>query len=131
MPRTARVLVVDDDRTIATTLAMILNKSGFEAEAAFSGPDALQLAHRSHFDFLVTDVVMEPMNGVRLGTIFRNLNPVARIILFTGTEDTAQLLLSTANAGYDFQILRKPVHPEQILEALRSSRSEVFGRSVA
>ena len=36
-----RVLIVDDDQVIATTLSMILNRSGFEAVEAFSGPQAL------------------------------------------------------------------------------------------
>ncbi|WP_162601332.1 response regulator [Occallatibacter savannae] len=124
MPRTPRVLVVDDDHVIATTLALILSRNGFEAVAAFSGPEALQHAYKSHFDVLLSDVVMEPLNGVRLAVIFRNLNPVAKIVLFTGTEDAAQLMLAAANAGHDFKILRKPIHPGTILEELREQCSE-------
>lgn len=119
MYRFARVLVVDDDETIATTLAMILNNSGFEAVAAFSGPEAIQLAHASRFDILVSDVMMEPVDGVQLAIHFRNINPASRIFLFTGTAEAASKMLAAVRAGYDFQMFSKPIPPAVIIEALR------------
>lgn len=120
MPRPCRVLVVDDDHVIATTLAMILNRSGFEAVAAFSGREALKLAHASPFDILVTDVVMEPMNGVQLAVAFRNIYPGSHIYLFTGTIESAQQMAASAHARNDFHIFSKPLHPVQIIDALQA-----------
>lgn len=117
---TPRVLVVDDDRAIATTLAMILNKNGFEAVAAFSGSQALSLAHESRFDLLLTDVMMAPINGVQTAIAFRNLNPASHIFLFSGTTDAADLLLGATNAGYDFKFFLKPIHPAKIISELRA-----------
>ena len=45
----ARVLVIDDDRMVADTLAMVLNVSGFDAVAAYSGESALELARLTPF----------------------------------------------------------------------------------
>ena len=44
----ARVLVVDDERIIASTLTAILKQEGYEAETAFSGDDAVELARDFH-----------------------------------------------------------------------------------
>ena len=115
-----RVLVVDDDHVIATTLSMILNSSGFSAVAAFSGPEALRHAHSSHFDILITDVMMEPIDGVRLAIAFRNINPASHIFLFTGTSEAAQIMLAAASAGYDFRLFSKPLNPAHIIDSLRS-----------
>ena len=65
MSNKARVFVVDDERTIADTLAMVLNRSGFEAVALYTGPEAIALCHREPCDVLLTDVMMDPMNGSR------------------------------------------------------------------
>src|SRR4051812_8580448 len=118
-----RVLVVDDEQIVATTLAMVLNSNGFEAVAAFSGREALALAHTSRFDFLVTDVMMVPMNGVQIAIAFRNANPASHVFLFTGAEDMARLMLATANAGYDFQLFSKPLDPMELIRALREALS--------
>ena len=125
MARTPRVLVVDDDRVIASTLALILSRNGFEAVAAYSGSEALQHAYKSHFDVLLSDVLMEPLDGVRLAVIFRNVHPAARIVLFTGTEDATKLMLAVANAGQDFKVLQKPINPALMIQELRQECSEL------
>jgi DNA-binding NtrC family response regulator len=109
MVRIPRVLVVDDDETVATTLAMILSRNGFEAVATYSGTSALELAHAKHFDFLVTDVIMSPLDGVRTGVAFRNINPAGQVFLFTGTFEAARERLVSANLAWDFPILTKPL----------------------
>ncbi len=52
-----KVLVVDDERVIADTLSMILNQSGFEARAVYSGEGALELAQSFAPDMLISDVI--------------------------------------------------------------------------
>lgn len=120
MSRTPRVLVVDDDKVIATSLAMILTKSGFEAQAVFSGTRAIELAHERHFDALVTDVVMQPMDGVRTAIAFRNINPAVHVFLITGTPEIARELMQCADAAWDFNVFSKPVKPGELVDALRS-----------
>jgi len=53
-----KVLVADDERVIADTLSMILNQSGFEARAVYSGEKALELAASFVPDMLISDVIM-------------------------------------------------------------------------
>ena len=67
MPENAdkpKVLVADDERVIADTLAMILNQSGFVARAVYSGEKALELATTFAPDMLICDVIMADLNGI-------------------------------------------------------------------
>jgi CheY-like chemotaxis protein len=114
-----RVLIVDDQQVIATTLAAILNNSGFEAVAVFSGPDALKLAQSSVFDILITDMNMSPLSGIQTAKAFRNLHPRAQIFLLTGTVSDEEAMRERDKEGLAFQILRKPLHPLRVIEALR------------
>jgi CheY-like chemotaxis protein len=115
-----KVLVADDERVIADTLAMILNQSGFEARAVYSGEKALELAPSFQPDMLISDVIMAGINGIDAAIQVRTLLPKIKILLFSGQAATADLLEKARAQGYEFEILAKPVHPQDLLNRLRS-----------
>jgi CheY-like chemotaxis protein len=115
-----KVLVVDDERVIADTLAMILNQSGFEARAIYSGEGALELATTFAPDMLISDVIMADLNGIDAAIRIRALLPGIKILLFSGQAATADLLEKARAQGYEFEILAKPVHPQDLLNKLRA-----------
>jgi CheY-like chemotaxis protein len=122
MPTTTqkpRVLVADDERVIADTLAMILNQSGFEARAVYSGEGALDLADSFQPDMLISDVIMADLNGIDAAIRIRALLPRIKILLFSGQAATADLLEKARKEGSEFDILAKPVHPQDLLARLR------------
>jgi len=122
MPTTTqkpRILVADDERVIADTLAMILNQSGFEARAVYSGEGALDLAQSFQPDMLISDVIMADLNGIDAAIRIRVLLPSIKILLFSGQAATADLLEKARKDGYEFDILAKPVHPQDLLARLR------------
>ena len=122
MPETQlkpKVLVVDDERVIADTLAVILNQSGFQAKAAYSGEEALDIASTFEPDMIITDVIMADLNGIDAAISIRALLPRIKILLFSGQAATADLLEKARGRGYEFEILAKPVHPQDLLNKLR------------
>jgi len=114
-----KILVVDDERVIADTLAMILNQSGFEARAVHSGEKALEIAPIFAPDMLISDVIMEDLNGIDAAIRIRALLPHIKILLFSGQAATADLLEKARADGDEFEILAKPVHPQDLLSRLR------------
>ncbi|MGB6193755.1 MAG: response regulator [Terracidiphilus sp.] len=115
-----KVLVVDDERVIADTLAMILNQSGFEARAVYSGEKAVETASSFRPDMLITDVIMADLNGIDAAIMIRALLPTVKILLFSGQAATADLLEKARAKGYEFEILAKPVHPQDLLSKLQA-----------
>jgi CheY-like chemotaxis protein len=122
---TPKVLVIDDEPTHADTLAMVLNISGFEATAVHSAERGLELAEQTAFDHLVTDVVMNGMNGIDAAIAIRQLLPNCRILLISGNNDTSPLLDAAIAKGHAFDILAKPVHPTVLLRHMRAPASTI------
>ena len=115
-----KVLVADDERVIADTLAMILCQSGFDARAVYSGEAALDAAQTFEPDMLISDVIMADLNGIDAAIRIRELLPRIKILLFSGQAATADLLEKARAQGYEFEILAKPVHPQDLLNKLRA-----------
>jgi CheY-like chemotaxis protein len=115
-----KVLVADDERVIADTLAIILNQSGFQATAVYSGEKAVEVAETLQPDMLISDVIMTDLNGIDAAIRIRTLFPNCKILLFSGQAATADLLDRARVQGHEFEILAKPVHPQDLLARLRS-----------
>lgn len=114
-----KVLVADDERVIADTLAIILNQSGFEATAVYSGEKAVETAQTLRPDMLISDVIMTDLNGIDAAIKIREMLPKCKILLFSGQAATADLLDRAQGQGHQFEILAKPVHPQDLLAKLR------------
>jgi len=131
VPRTAKssnggrnrpvVLVVDDERVIADTLAAILTQCGFAAMTAYDGPAALEMAALVPPELVITDVVMPGMSGIDLAIQLRASICDCAVILFSGSATTADLLASARIDGHEFVILTKPVHPADLLASVSES----------
>ncbi len=115
-----RILVVDDERVISDTMAVILNQAGFEARAVLSGKNAIKTLESFTPDVLLCDVIMPEMNGIELALRMRHLVPGCRILLFSGQAATSTLLEEAKAQGHEFEILAKPIHPSELLQKLRN-----------
>ena len=117
--RKERVFVVDDEVVIAQTIAIILSRSGFDA-IAFTNPlEALTFARNESPDLVISDVMMPEMSGVDLAIALRALYPACKVLLFSGQSATQDLLEAAREKGHDFQLLSKPIHPTDLLNAIR------------
>ena len=119
-PAKIRVLVVDDEYSIADSLHEILRRQGFDVAIAYSGRMAVEAARLWKPDVLLSDVVMPEMNGVEAAICIRAAHPQCRVLLFSGhslaglaTEDTLQAL----NVS---EVIPKPIRPSELIEKIRS-----------
>jgi DNA-binding NtrC family response regulator len=109
------VLVVDDERLIADTLAAILSNSGFAPLVAYNGCSAMEIARAVHPDILISDVVMPGMTGIELVIALVQAVPECKVLLFSGQASTVDLLADARAAGHNFTTLSKPIHPTELL----------------
>lgn len=111
------VLVADDNRDAADTLALLLQTAGHLTQVAHGGREALELACRERPDALILDVGMPDMTGYELAGRIRETDWGRRALLIAATGWGQQAdKVRAAEAGFDYH-LTKPVAPDAV-EAL-------------
>jgi CheY-like chemotaxis protein len=99
---------------------MILELEGYEAASAYSGPAALQKIETFTPDCVISDVLMSGMNGIELCAKIKKLHPDCHILLFSGQASTNLLVEKAKAQGHRWELLAKPVDPDELLERLSS-----------
>jgi CheY-like chemotaxis protein len=108
------VLVVDDEPMVADTLSAVLSLAGFTTHTAYDGVTALKRAGKLRPQLLISDVAMPGMNGVELALAMVKAVPECKVLLFSGHATSADLVRAT-DAGHDFPLLTKPIHPKEMI----------------
>jgi CheY-like chemotaxis protein len=94
---------------------MIFALAGYDARAASSAEQALELIADWCPDLAILDVILPKMNGIDLAILLRAKCPNCRITLSSGHPDTSDLLAAATASGHTFEIVAKPVHPDVLL----------------
>ena len=120
-----RILVIDDDKSILRAFTRILQKSGYEVDAAETGKEAIEKAETGRYDLALVDVRLPDMDGTDLLCRMQKTMCDAVKIMITGfpsLENGVKALDEGADA-----YLVKPVKPEELLmlieEKLKSKKS--------
>ncbi len=119
-PEPMRVLVVDDEKLIADTLARILNLSGFAAHAVYSGEAAIAALDTHCPDIVLTDVRMPGRNGIETAVSIRAQCPHIRVVLFSGQAGVSELMEQAKRDGHGFELWSKPLHPRELVKRLQA-----------
>jgi len=110
------LLVVDDDKALADTMALILRSKAYDVRVASNGREGFELASALHPDLVISDVVMPELNGIEMAIKISQELARTKILLVSGQAATLDLLKEARDRGYDFEALSKPVHPIDLLE---------------
>jgi len=117
-PKTAHILVVDDEATTRVSLAEVLRLEGYEVLVAASGEEALDIVdEQPKVDLMVVDLKMPGMDGLQVTERVQKQSPETVIVLLTafGTLETA--IQAMRRGAHDY--LLKPCPIPQILESVR------------
>lgn len=114
-----RLLIVDDDQTIARSLQGLLQKAGHSAHIVADAVSALQQYRTDGFDMVLTDLQMPGMSGIELMGELRSYDPDVTLLAFTGQAMDTQI--EQARAAGALSVMRKPVEINEVVEAMRSA----------
>ncbi len=120
MKRLRSILVVDDDRDFAESIAEVLEERGYSVELAFSGEEAIRKFRGQDFDMTFMDVRMPGLNGVETFHEFRKIKPDAKVVLMTAYS-VEQLLEEAIDRGA-LGVLQKPFEMEDMLGAVEKAK---------
>jgi CheY-like chemotaxis protein len=123
LPGSRRILVVDDEETIADTLSLIFRSNGYDAKTAYSAEEALEMLETWQPELAVIDVVLPGMNGIDFAIFLKASYPDIHFLLFSGQPGTGGLLEEAKRKGHLFEILAKPLHPTFMLATVANMLS--------
>lgn len=117
----ARVLVVDNDQDLARAMTESLERIGFQVVTATSGSEGSRLIGREVFDLVVTDLMMNDLDGMQILKQARESLPDCEVILVTGHASVPRAVEAMRQGAYNF--LEKPITPKR-LQAVVAKASE-------
>jgi DNA-binding NtrC family response regulator len=114
-----RIFIVDDEISIAKMLCVILQMHLFDT-VPFDNPQmALEAARAEPPDYLISDIAMQGMTGIELAILVEREVPACKVLLFSGQVDAPEMIRQAREAGHTFSFLQKPLHPTELVAALR------------
>lgn len=84
-----RVIVVDDDIGILDSVSILIRRKNYEYVGVTNPLDAIELVRKEHFDLMILDYIMQPVNGDKVIEEIRKFNSELYILLLTGHKDLA------------------------------------------
>src|SRR5438093_1538365 len=106
-PHAPRVLFVDDDPSLCALLQAQLTRRNFEVQPASSASEALRLLDATEIDVVLTDVVMEGMDGLQLCSRIADDRPELPVVILTASERLETAIGAIRAGAYDF--VTKPI----------------------
>ncbi|MFJ7204769.1 response regulator transcription factor [Streptomyces sp. NPDC098789] len=123
-PPPARILVVDDDPTVAEVVSGYLHRAGYAVEQAADGPAALARAERNRPDLVVLDLMLPGIDGLEVCRRLRATGPVP-VIMLTARGDEDERIAGLEVGADDY--VTKPFSPRELVlrvtSVLRRSRA--------
>ncbi|MBF0099412.1 MAG: response regulator [Desulfobacterales bacterium] len=114
-----RILLVDDEKELVSTLAERLQLRGIEADWVTQPEKALKLTEEKQYDIAVLDIKMPKIGGLQLKKILQKKWPNMKFIFLTGHGSEDDYRAGSAEAGAQFYLV-KPVKIESLIEKMKT-----------
>jgi len=111
------ILFVDDESTIRTIVSYDLKRKGYNVVLAESGEQALEIfeekiKNKAAFDLVITDLLMEGIDGVEVLKRVKKINPHTQVVILTGHGDLNSAINAVKLDADDY--ILKPCSPEEL-----------------
>ena len=102
MPKRAKILIVDDERSIRELLEIFLKKEGFQVTSASNAEEGLALAKGTDIDLVISDIKMADMSGIDFLRELRATNYSGQFILLTAYATTETAIQALKMGAFDY-----------------------------
>jgi DNA-binding response OmpR family regulator len=116
--RTARVLIIEDDPTVAEVVGRYLAREGYLVETAADGADGLRRAISDLPDLVVLDLMLPSMGGLEVCRRLRATTPPIPIIMLTARSEEAERIIGLEAGADDY--VTKPFSPRELTARVRA-----------
>ena len=115
------ILIVDDERSILTSLSGLLSDEGFEVQTALNGYEALKEIEKTSPDLVLLDIWMPGIDGIETLKEIKRNNPFIPVIIITGHGTIETAVKATKLGAFDF--VEKPLSIDKVILAINNALS--------
>jgi signal transduction histidine kinase len=113
----SRLLIVDDEESVALTVSEVLRRDGHLVDMALAGDEAIRKLKSTHYDLVLTDLHMEGTDGIAVLAEARHRSPFTITIVLTGFASLESAIAAMRQGAYDYLI--KPCIIEDMQQTVR------------
>ncbi|MBV8843629.1 MAG: sigma-54-dependent Fis family transcriptional regulator [Bryobacterales bacterium] len=122
-PSVTKLLIVEDDSAVRTTMTTCLELEGYEVEAVSSTREALDTLERKSFPIVISDIYLDERTGIDVLKSARRQNPECAVILMTGRGSMETVMAATAGGAFDY--LAKPFEMAQMIDTIKRAEKSL------
>ncbi len=113
-----RVLIVDDEPRIRSTLEGLLKDEGYTVQTCGSGEEGLDVLQEESFDVMMLDVILPGITGLEALEKIRRFNTSVKVLMMSGQADLNTAVQATKLGAYNF--FEKPLNPDRVILEFRN-----------
>jgi len=114
-----KILIVDDEELILNSLGLELEGEGYEVSLAADGEEAIAILRENYFDLIITDLMMEGLNGLEVLKVAKQIDPEIAVVILTGYGEVASAIEALRLGAADY--LLKPCDCKELHLRLANS----------
>jgi two-component system response regulator HydG len=120
-----KLLIVEDDHSVRTTMVMCLELEGYAVDAVASTREALDRLSQHSYPIVISDIYLDERTGLDVLQSARRQNPECAVILMTGRGSMETVMAATAGGAFEY--LAKPFEMAQMVETIRRAEKSLDG----
>ncbi|HEU0140744.1 MAG TPA: sigma-54 dependent transcriptional regulator [Bryobacteraceae bacterium] len=120
-----RLLVVEDDSAVRTTIVTFLEMEGYQVEAVSNTRDAIEKLRNGDFPIVISDIYLDERTGLDVLEAARTSNPSCAVILMTARGTMETVMAATRGGAFDY--IAKPFELDQMLETVKRAAESISG----
>ncbi|MGH9629872.1 MAG: sigma-54-dependent transcriptional regulator [Bryobacteraceae bacterium] len=122
----ARLLVVEDDNSVRSTVVTFLELEGYAVDAAASTREALERLRNEPYPIVISDIYLDERTGLDILQAARSANPACAVILMTGRGTMETVMRATQGGAFDY--IAKPFELDRLLDTVKRAESSLEGK---
>ena len=117
-----KILVIDDEAGIRSSLKGILEDEGYSIKTVVTGEDALKLLKRQNFDLILLDIWLPQMNGIDILKEIKKMEENSLVVMISGHGTVETAVQAIKFGAHDF--LEKPLSLEKVVLTVKNALSQ-------
>src|ERR1700747_786979 len=122
-PTPPKLLIVEDDQAVRTTMVTCLELEGYAVEAVGSTREALHRLERQAYPIVISDIYLDERTGIDVLRTARRQNPACAVILMTGRGSMETVMAATEGGALEY--LAKPFEMSHMIDTVKRAEKSL------